>query len=815
MTFLNATLLFGLLAAAAPVALHLLSRREPQKVVFSSIRFLTQRYETNRSRLKIRRWWLLALRVAAIAAVALAFARPVIHQALSLTWLTIGLIALLGIGLLVFAGIAFSQCKPKALRFSLLVAAIVTLVVSLLWAIVMYATGTPPPSDSQSPVAMAIVIDNSPTSGWKTRNDDRTVRMHDLADWLVSRVPRTSRIAILDRSAAPPSFALDAASAIAQVEGTHPLAVTQPLEARIDAAIRLVRTSDLPSRTVVVISDLSELTWKGIVDDPTLSEQLAVDPTVALTVFDLGSFAATNRRLSAVNVSDSTPPASSPVAVTATVELDGEPASDQGLPVTAELEMAVPNPALPVVRDETIERPTFRVVDRASARISGNASSELVLNVPPLSVGTHHGRIRLVGNDPLSMDDIRYFTLNVLPASPILIVCDNQDEARVIGQTITTPFTIDDPNAEYRVEMIGYRDFDVVDLGDYDAVLLLDPANPMMQSERLGDFLKGGGGVLAALGPSASAMTNPTDVLPPIVRRWRVPSPGSFLQLSDSMHPAISPLTSVPGGVPWNEFRVYQYWQIRPQTFDRELAVYAGTEHPAMVERNRFATSQDANESSPITPGRLMLLTTPLPALSDTTRDWNELFSGTEAWPAFLLVRQVVDYLTDRNSEALTMQVGNAPTVSINTVDESRRNRLQLFPPEESSAVPIDVDSDATEVTLTNIRNPGTYWLRGDGFKTGFSANITEQATRLDRVDPEELRSAFSADHFKIVTNMEQIDWSGDSASQRVSLHSPAMLLALIVFLLEQILANRFYRRRQNSVSASSTLTSATEGAKR
>lgn len=814
MTFLNATLLFGLLAATAPIVLHMLSRREPKKVVFSSIRFLTQRYETNRSRLKIRRWWLLALRVAAIAAVALAFARPMIHQSLSLTWLTIGLVALLGIGLLAFAGVAFSQAKSAALRFSLLVTAIVALLASLFWGVTTYATGTPPPINSQSPVAMAIVIDNSATSGWKTRDDDRTVRIHDLADWLVSRVPRTSRIAILDRSSAPPSFALDAASAIAQVEGTDPLPVAQPIGARIDAAIQLVRTSDLPSRAVVVISDLSDQTWNDIVDESTLSEQLSIDPTVELTVFDLGSFEAINRRLSVVNVSDSTPPVSTPVAVTATVELDGASPPDEGLPITAELEMVVPDPTLPIVRDGAIERPSFRVVDRATTRIRGNGSSELVLNIPPLQVGMHHGRIRLVGDDPLSLDDVRFFTLNVLPASPILIVCDHPDEARVIGQTITTPFTIDDPNAEYRVEMIGYRDFDVVNLEDYEAVLLLDPPSPILQSERLANFLVSGGGVLAALGPSAEATTNPTDIMPPLVRRWRIPTPGSFLQLTAAVHPAISPLTSLPSGVPWNEFRIYQYWQIRLQPFDRELAIYAGTEHAAMVERNRLTTAEGTTESRAITSGRLILMTTPLPALAETTRSWNELFSGTEAWPAFLLVRQVVDYLTERNGEAMTMKVGNPHTVAIGSVDDQRRSRLQLFPPRELSAVPIDVDSEATEITLTSIQDPGTYWLRGDGLRTGFSANITEQSTRLERIDLDQLRSVFSADHFKIVTEKGQIDLSGDSASQRMSLHSPAILLALIVFLLEQILSNRFYRQRRDSVAGSATLTSATAGAK-
>ena len=111
--FLNATLLFGLGAISVPIALHLLARREPRKVVFPSIRFLTKRMESNRSRLRVRRWWLLALRILAVAMLAVALARPAIHQSLSITWLTIGLCSLVGLILLLLATIALSRGEAK------------------------------------------------------------------------------------------------------------------------------------------------------------------------------------------------------------------------------------------------------------------------------------------------------------------------------------------------------------------------------------------------------------------------------------------------------------------------------------------------------------------------------------------------------------------------------------------------------------------------------------------------------------------------------------------------------------------------------
>ena len=67
MTFVNTALLFALAAVGIPIALHLIARKEPKQVMFPSVRLLTQRFETNRSKVRVRRWWLLALRIAAFA----------------------------------------------------------------------------------------------------------------------------------------------------------------------------------------------------------------------------------------------------------------------------------------------------------------------------------------------------------------------------------------------------------------------------------------------------------------------------------------------------------------------------------------------------------------------------------------------------------------------------------------------------------------------------------------------------------------------------------------------------------------------------
>lgn len=78
MNFLNPLVLFGLGAAAIPILIHLFTKRRPREVQFSSLEFLTEVHQSEIRRLKLKQWLLLALRTLAIAALAIAMARPAV-----------------------------------------------------------------------------------------------------------------------------------------------------------------------------------------------------------------------------------------------------------------------------------------------------------------------------------------------------------------------------------------------------------------------------------------------------------------------------------------------------------------------------------------------------------------------------------------------------------------------------------------------------------------------------------------------------------------------------------------------------------------
>ena len=78
MTFLNPLLLIGLAAAAIPILVHLFNFRRPRRVVFSSLTFLRELERSTMQRMRVQQWLLLAVRILALACLALAFARPVL-----------------------------------------------------------------------------------------------------------------------------------------------------------------------------------------------------------------------------------------------------------------------------------------------------------------------------------------------------------------------------------------------------------------------------------------------------------------------------------------------------------------------------------------------------------------------------------------------------------------------------------------------------------------------------------------------------------------------------------------------------------------
>src|SRR5688572_14452023 len=86
--FLHPALLWGMALAAVPLIIHILNRRRHRPLAWGAMRFVQAAHRRTRRRVQLENWLLLFLRMAAVAVLALAIARPFLGKESPLAALT-------------------------------------------------------------------------------------------------------------------------------------------------------------------------------------------------------------------------------------------------------------------------------------------------------------------------------------------------------------------------------------------------------------------------------------------------------------------------------------------------------------------------------------------------------------------------------------------------------------------------------------------------------------------------------------------------------------------------------------------------------
>ena len=133
MTFLNVSMLFGLMAITIPILIHLMNRSKPRPIEWGAMQFLVASMTARSRRVKIEDGILLCLRCLALTALALAMARPFLPSMSAVPWVLI----LPGMLLAVLcAGIATVIWPNVKLRGRLMKTAAVLLIIAVFgWAV--------------------------------------------------------------------------------------------------------------------------------------------------------------------------------------------------------------------------------------------------------------------------------------------------------------------------------------------------------------------------------------------------------------------------------------------------------------------------------------------------------------------------------------------------------------------------------------------------------------------------------------------------------------------------------------------------------
>jgi hypothetical protein len=787
MTFLNLSLLAGLGLIAVPIVLHLIMKRQPKQFIFPALRFVKRRQIANSQRLQIRHWLLLALRCAALALAALALARPSVASAAAGSWLVAGGLAVAALFLAAVWLVAWSRSLSRWWLIGLASLAGLMAAGSGAFALgAMRGSSGALLGDAEAPVAAAIVIDTAPQMQYRHENRTRLELAQETAQWLLQELPADSEVAVIESSSSQSAFAVDLAAAAKSIDRLQTGSIARPLPEVLERAALLLGKSEKPRREIYVLTDLTAPAWRH--DQPQAWQErwTAAGKDVAVYVVDVGVDNPRNAAIGELRLSGEAIPRGAGLTIEASV-------SSVGLsgPRTVELFVDEPDPTLPVIQDQRL------ILPRSAKR--GSEAVELTPGEPAavrfrtaLEPGVHHGAVRLLGEDGLPLDDVRYFTVEVEEPRPVLIAAGARANARDFAEAIAPQGLRDRGETRFRCDVVSQNDLANVELDQYEALCLLDPG-PLSPDawNRLANFAREGKGVALFLGPQAMPIDSFNEPAAQAMIGGRIGGrlkspvrtvPGEvFLAPSSLNHPIFALSRGMSTSVPWDRFPVYYYWPLDQFGSDTRVVATYSDGKPAAVETS-------------LGRGRVLVFTTPAsePLTPQGRPAWNELWSGEDAWPWFVLVNESLRYVARLGEGRLNYQVGE--TVVLHNDVERHPQRYQAFSPDAEVQ---DVAARDDAVTIRFNERAGTYRLRGNlagPVVRGFSSNLPAAATDLTRLPPAVLDDFLGEGRYQFARNREEIHRAVGQQRVGQEMYPYVVLLLAALLAFELLLANRFYR---------------------
>jgi hypothetical protein len=793
LTFLNLSLLAGGALIAVPIVLHLIMKRQPKQFPFPALRFVKRRQIANTQRLQLRHLLLLALRCAALALAALALARPAVASAAAGSWLVSGGLGLaaLFVGLLLLTAITRDLSRVWSMGLAALT--VLLFLGSGVFAFTAWRGGSGTLiGNEEAPVAAAVIIDTAPHMQYRQENRTRLQLAQETADWLIQQLPAESEVAVIDSSSAQSAFAVDLAAATKSARRLQIGRLARPLPEVLDRAHALLKQNAKTRHEIYVLTDLTSSAWQAEQAQAWSRRWAESAKDVMVYVVDVGVDEVQNVGLGELRLSGEALPRGAELTLESTV-------ASRGLagPRTLEVAFDVPDPALPVINNDKLVLPKTVVRASEAVQLTAGQAAPVRFKLPVMPPGVHHGSVRILGEDGLPADDVRYFTVEIEEPRPVLIASGPNANARDFAEAIAPQSLRDRGETRFVGDVIAQADLATVALEKYEAICLLDPA-PLSTDvcNRLNNYVRTGKGLAAFLGPHAEPIDGFNE---PAVRELlggrlggrlkqpaRTPPGEVFLSPTSLDHPIFALYRGMSTSVPWDRFPVYYYWPLDQLAGDTRVVATYSDGKPAIAETS-------------LGNGRVLLFTTPAsePLQIKGRPCWNELWSGEDAWPWFVLVNESLRYVARLGEGRLNYLAGE--TVVLQNDPQRHPQTYQAFTP-SGEVQTVAARDDALTIRFND--RPGTYRLRGTAagpVVRGFSSNLPPAATDLSRLPPAELESLLGKDRFQLARNREEIHRVVGQQRVGQEMYPYLFVLLAAALALEQLLANRFYRGEESA----------------
>ncbi|OHB71129.1 MAG: hypothetical protein A2V70_14295 [Planctomycetes bacterium RBG_13_63_9] len=616
----------------------------------------------------------------------------------------------------------------------------------------------------EAPVAAALVFDTAPRMEYRHENRSRLEAAGELGRWLLGQLPRNSQIAVLDTGPATAVLHDDRGMARARIDRLATVNDSYPLTGAVQEAMRQIGQSKLPRKEVYVFTDLSRAAWPGD-SAAALQDRLAETPGVAVYLIDVGVRQPSDYALGELRLSGQV------ISHRSSLQIETEllRIGPAGKP-TVELYL--------LDADQKAQK-----ANEQSYELEANGSQRVDFRVESLGVGTHQGSLRIVGQDALSCNDTRYFTVEVKPAWRILVAAPRPAPYYALFLTEALAPTVfrKQGQASFDCDVVDMEELSGRSLDDYAAVCLVDPKPPQPPVwQKLGDYVSEGHGLAVFLGRNATPVDSfnaagAQELLPgKLLRQARAPQGDLYLAPRALQHPALSEFRGYSGSIPWQAFPVLRYWQLEAPV---GAILPFGNGRPALLERSLGS-------------GHVLMMTTPV---SDrpNRKPWNLLPVG-EAWPFGMLIKGMMLYLVGSSDQQLNYFAGQ--TVALPLEARSRRRAYLLSTP-DGLRFPLSADLKQRLLVATSTDQVGNYRIGGGGeANRGFSVNLAPRQTQLDRITEQELAEVFGPLDYRVARTRREIHRDLSEGRVGRELFGPLILLVAVALAMEYLVANRFYK---------------------
>ena len=800
MTWANLGILgVGGLLLCVPVILHFMFQPKPVAVDFPALRFLKQKQQTTRSRMRLKHIALLLVRCLLIALLALALAGPSVASSVLGNWVTLGGVGLSGLIIGLVAVAAFFREKKNWLLIGILGAVLLGHLAfgGISLSKILNSEETNLIGDRQAPVAALIVMDTSPRMELEFENETRLQKAQSIGQWLVTQFPNDSQVCVAPTTADGVFFSVDVGAADRRVAKLKTSFSGVKIPSKIAEGVDLLETSNMDRKEIYIVTDLTTESWTGE-NTKKLLRQLKRYPEYSLFVIDVGVESPFNYSLAPLQLS------ASEVSTNGELNLRTEIRRSGGAGQrTVKMEVEKIDPSRPVVRDQKTLFPTEVYAPQSKVvevRENGSAGVEFEFS-QSLTTGTYHGSIGIEGQDGLAIDDRRYFTFRVSPPRNTLVV-QPANVAKVMEILLAPSRSVAEGTNRFECEVVTQTEFNQMnDFKRYDAVFVMDP-KPIADDrwELLQRFVENGGGLGLFLGPNANnkGFIDPaftSEIAQRVIggrleQQWYDETDQLTLSPpSETSHPIFKPIRGSETTILWNRFPITKFWG-----FEQDSAADA----PPTQILMRYTNREPAVVERTLGKGRVLTMTTPVtePGFIPDRKSWNVLLGGSGLNPAplYLLLQGIVTHLVQSDADSLNVQVGQVSTL---------QNDLRQFPDSYQVFSPIQ---DKPPTNLNSVDNqirfrfndaPGHYRFRGvfddQVMLRGFSSNLPLAATNLTRIGAGDLDEILGPGRYQLATDQSEITRQQGTTRRGQELYPFVVVMMLLILGLEYLMSNRFY----------------------